>query len=208
MSLVRRRMLWWPTWKGWLLLCAAVLLPPVCWALWGESYLASSARVSGAKILVVEGWIGRVALGGAAEEFKRGGYEQVIAAGCWSDDRAWSFAGVAQKELKKQGVPPEAIIEVALGDVARQRTFKTAQAVAAELEGDIGAINVFTLGAHARRSGAVYRKVFPEKTAVGRIGWWSRDAQEKNWWDSTARSKEFMTETVAYWVETLFGGGR
>ena len=177
------------------------------WAVWGERYLAASSKVEGAEVLVVEGWIGRVALAGAAEEFEQGGYEKIVAAGCWSEDREWSFAQVAARELRRQGVAPESIIEVPLGKVERQRTYETAKAVAAELTG-INKINVFTRGSHARRSGAVFRKVFPDDVEVGRIGWWSTENQEEEWWDSTERTKEFMTETAAYWIETLFNGGR
>ena len=207
MRLVQRRTLWWPTWKGWLLLCGLILLPPIVWGIWGERYLAASSKAEGAEVLVVEGWIGRVALAGAAEEFEQGGYEKIIATGCWSEERDWSFAQVAARELKRQGIDPSLITEVPLGKVDRQRTYETAKAVAAGYAGN-GAINVFTRGPHARRSGAVYRKVFPEEIRVGRIGWWSPEDKEKNWWDSSSRTKEFMTESVGYWIETLFDGGR
>ena len=211
-------MIWWPTWKGWLLLFLVFVAPPCAWVLWGESYLSSSDRAAGAKVLVVEGWIGRVALAGAAEEFRDGGYQNVVAAGCWSEDGEvrgdWSFAQVAARELRKQGVAAEAIIEVPLGKVERQRTFKTAEAVAEHFMSEGGrrllsdGVTVFTLGAHARRSGMVYRKVLGDEVAVGQIGWFPPGEDNERWWKSTVRGKEFITETVAYWVEVLFDGGR
>jgi hypothetical protein len=71
------------------------------------------------------------------------------------------------------------------------------------------AINIFTAGAHARRSRLVYEKVFGSEVKVGAISWAPADrATSIAWWRSSERTIVLTKETVGYLSELLFNSGR
>jgi hypothetical protein len=71
------------------------------------------------------------------------------------------------------------------------------------------AVNVFTAGAHARRSQLVYRKVFGSKVKVGVISWGAPERNSRRaWWTSSERTLELFKETLGYTYELLFSSGR
>jgi uncharacterized SAM-binding protein YcdF (DUF218 family) len=210
----RRRTVLWPTWITWC--CSFVLLLAVflSWFTYGESFLSWTDRVS-ADILVVEGWIGREGVHSAVEEFYRGGYKYMVTSGGetfdgWGD-RPGNYARMAANELVRSGFPKEKIIVAASDNVASHRTFESAVAVWRALD-DAGlkpaAVDVFTLGAHARRSQLVFEKAGPRFAKVGVIGWLPIDDKSKVWWESSERAKMFLSETFGYSFELLFNSGR
>jgi hypothetical protein len=63
-----------------------------------------------AKVLVVEGWIGRDGVRAAAKEFVNHGYKHVVASGGMTiaeqwEEGGWSYAEGAQNALTDSGVP-------------------------------------------------------------------------------------------------------
>ena len=70
------------------------------------------------------------------------------------------------------------------------------------------AINVYTRGAHARRSRLVFAKVFGPATKVGVISWQPTDFAAEHWWHSSERTEDLIKETVGYTFELLFNSGR
>lgn len=213
-GLLTKRTLWWPTWKGWLLIGVLVIAPPVWWWSRGESFLAKTKRVD-AEVLVLEGWIGSEAVAAAGREFRDGSYRYVVATGgmtdsVWTEQR-WSYARIAAKGLRQSGIAADRVI-VARADPAEfGRTYEGAVAArkALELHGiQPSGINVFTRSVHARRSRLLFAKVFAPDVEVGVVGWLPPGHEEGNWRRSTERAEAFLQESVGFAYEWLLDSGR
>ncbi len=212
--LFQRRLGWFPTWLGWMVLLFLVIGPVSFWWFRGEAFLAETTRIP-AEVLVVEGWIGREGFQAALAEFRQGTYRYLVTSGGVStnnwDNQRWNYAESARNEFIRLGVPSEVIIAAPAGDNAEQRTYESAVAVARELEArgiHPHALVVFTIGAHARRSRLVYAKASPQSIAVGVISWTPSFLPKGPWWKSSVRAEALLKETVGWCLEILFNSGR
>lgn len=186
----------------------------MAWVVWGEAYLSrSDPRLAG--VLIVEGWVGREALRDVGGEHRVGGYHRVVTTGGWSgeswSDRRWDYGEAARKELVRVGIPERVVVAAEPYEASTQRTYRSALAAREALMAHgwrPRAVNVFTRGAHARRSQLVYRKVFQGVCDVGVVGWCPPGDEASGWWSSSRRSREFLEETVGYWYEWVLSSGR
>jgi hypothetical protein len=200
---------------GWLLLFCVVVVPATVWGWFGERFLSHTERLP-ADTLVVESWIQPDALHAAAAEFRSGGYRHLVITGGLTGSkgtqRRKSYAALAQRELGDAGIAKDEIITAEMPDVDRQRTHAMAVAVQRALHAQNvhpAAVNIFTAGAHARRSRLVYAKVFGSEVKVGAISWTPTDrTANAAWWRSSERTLELVKETVGYLNELLFNSGR
>jgi hypothetical protein len=212
--LAQRRTVWWPTLLGWLCIVILAVGPAVWWCSYGESFLSLNRQLP-ADVLVVEGWIGPVGTRAAGAEFEKRGYQYIVASGGltgerWNEPR-WSYAEGAGIELARFGIPADKIIVAPSKGVENQRTFESAVAVWRALQArgiQPRTLNVFTFGAHARRSRMVFAKVFRPGTEVGVIAWTPPGFEVGPWWRSSERSRELLTETAGYLYEAVFNSGR
>lgn len=214
LTLLRRRVLWWPTWLGWTVLLAVAAAPVALWWTGAERFLSASEPVR-AEVLVVEGWIGPEGVGAAAREFRRGGYQYIVATGGLSGEREsrrrWSYTAEAREELLQLGLPTDRVVAAEARDVRINRTYESAIAVQHALAArqlDRLALDVFTLGVHARRSRLVFTKVCTDAAAVGVIAWKPREYANERWWQSSDRCDDLLKETVGYLLERFFDSGR
>ena len=211
---LQRRTIWWPTLLGWISLTAFAGLFLTLWWFRGEALLSLTERQP-AEVLVVEGWIGLEGVHAAAIEFAQGGYRQVVATGGftharWSD-RQWNYAEITEHALSRSGVPRDRIIAASTPDTESQRTYEMATASwrALEARGALPTtINVFTLGAHARRSRLIFAKVFGTKIKVGVISWIPPSYANEPWWQSSERAEDLLKESVGCLYELLLNSGR
>jgi DUF218 domain len=201
-----------PTIAG-LVCLVAILAAPVIWlCLRGESFFSLTRRLP-AEVLIVEGWIGKDGIRAAAAEFERGGYQYIAMTGGPTENQQdpSNYSEMVEKELTESGVPKERIIIAPSGPGERQRTFLSAVAAWRALQ-ERGirseAINVLTLGNHARRSRLVYAKVYAPDTLVGVIAWAPPDYKAEPWWRFGRRTKCFLKEVVGYPFEVLLNSGR
>jgi len=77
---------------------------------------------------------------------------------------------MAADEMIRLGIPKEKIVVATAGYTEKQRTFESAVAVWRVLRSARilpKAVNIFTFGPHARRSGVVFAKVFSPAINVG-----------------------------------------
>jgi DUF218 domain len=215
LRLFRRATVWWPTLIGWCFITALAVTLGVAWFNYGESFLALTHRAP-ADVLVVEGWISRQGIRAAVDEFEHGGYHYIVASGGltsgrWGEDEPASYAMMAGRELMRLGIPKEKLIVATSENTEAHRTFESAVAVWRILRSASirpKALNVFTLGPHARRSALVFEKVESPGTQVGVIGWIPPEYKFEPWWRSSERSRELLEETVGYFYELLFNSGR
>jgi uncharacterized SAM-binding protein YcdF (DUF218 family) len=215
LRLFRPCTIWCPTWLGLFSITILTLLPVTWWFLCGESFLSLTHRMP-PQILVVEGWIGFEAIHGAKVEFDQQGYQYVVATGGvtssvgWQKG-GWSYAEGAEHELIRLGVPKERIIVAPAQNTESQRTYESAVAVWRALQSkgiQPRTLNVFTVGAHARRSLLVFSKACQPETQVGVISWVPPGYEVAPWWRSSERARELIAETAGYMYELLLNSGR
>jgi len=208
--------------RGWILLgsfCVLLaVIPGVIW-LWrsGESYFSLTRRLP-ADVLVVEGWLGYYgydSILAAAKEFEQGDYKYIVTTGGLTekqmDQGARNYAEMAKQALVRFGIPQDRILAAPTEGVEHERTYKSAVAAWNALrESGIrpAALNVFTLGPHARRSQLVYEKVFRPDSQVGVVAWAPASYETEPWWRDRTRIKCLLKETVGYPFEVLFNSGR
>jgi hypothetical protein len=198
---------------GWFCILLLLSIPVVWWWSRGESFLSLTRRLP-AEVLVVEGWIGRDGLRGAAAEFAQGGYQYVVASGGLTSDR-WeerrsTYAEIAEHYLIRYGLSRDKII-VAPSRAENMRTIESAVAVWRALQAagiHPKTVNVFTFGPHARRSRLVFAKVDGPGTDVGVIGWVPPGYVAVPWWRSSERARDLLEETTGYLYEALLNSGR
>jgi uncharacterized SAM-binding protein YcdF (DUF218 family) len=212
LRLVQRRTIWLPTFLGWFLLLVIGCVPVVVWFFWGEGILALTERQP-ADVLVVEGWIGPEGVRAAYHEYIVGGYKFVVAAGGLTGERwnsrRWNYADEAAEQLTKLGVPPDRLLVASSRETEAQRTFEMAVAAHNVIgRSAIHSINVFTRGAHARRSRLIFQKVFGSDNSVGVISWKPPMFSDEPWWRSSDRAEDLIKETVGYIFELLANSGR
>lgn len=213
--LLQRRQIPVPTRWGWACLLVLAGAPLGIWWIRGEAFLSLTERQP-AEVLIVEGWIGIDGVTAAKAEFETGGYHYIVTAGGltlnrWGRQR-WNYANEAAELFVRLGIPEGKVIEAPAHDTEGNRTFEASLAVRETLEKRglrVQNANVFTLGAHARRSRLVFAKVLSPGTSVGAIAWIPEDYRRAEpWWKSSERALDLLKETVGYFFELLLNSGR
>lgn len=213
-ALVCRRMVWLPTWRGWL--CLVVLLGCVAGALLPRlhSFLAISRPVPAA-VLVIEGWLPDYLLQAAMDEFRTNGYRALVTSGGplpkgYLVSGYPTYAELTGAALRKLGFPPAQLVEAPGAATYRERTRRSAEAVRAklaELKLASQGVNVITEGPHARRTLAVFRSVFPAPEAVGVISLPSQEYDPRRWWNTSEGLKDTVIEAIGWLREWAVGAG-
>jgi uncharacterized SAM-binding protein YcdF (DUF218 family) len=214
-----RRTVYAPTALGGLSLVSLLLGPLIWWFYRGESFLSATHRIKGASVLIVEGWIGPEGLAAAKAEFETGKYTLIVTSGGatvtegW-ERGGWNYASGAANHLLRAGVAREKVLAAPAPETDSRRTYAAARVVVEKLN-DLGlhpkAVNLFTCGTHAGRSGLVFSKAFGPETKVGVIAWQPpADAEEtrRSWWHSSERARGFIAESAGYFYELLLNSGR
>jgi len=151
----------------------------------------------------------------AKAEFQQSGYPYIVTSSGLSGEtwnpRRWNYALEAEQQLLGSGVPRECLIAAVPREVETHRTFEAAAAVWRVLEArgiKPAAVNVFTRGAHARRSRLVFARVFGSNTPVGVNSWMPASSKTGAWWESSQRAGDMIKETVGYLFELVLNSGR
>jgi hypothetical protein len=180
-----------------------------------HAFLAPQAPV-GRGLLVVEGWVGRDTIAGAARIFAEGRYEKVLTTGApieslWPDMPYESQAELAAFAMALEGVPADRVFAVPTPASAQDRTFLSAVMVREFLR-ERGlvpeALDVVSEGTHARRSWRLYRVAFGADVEIGVIATPPRSYEADRWWQTTAGAKSVLTEAIGLaWVTCCFDPG-
>lgn len=176
-----------------------------------HGFLASEYRVRG-QVLVIEGWIPDYAIHGAVSEFEKNGYDLMVAVGgpitLGSHVSGFrSYAELAHVRLKALGAEEARIVVLETTDIMKDRTYQSARAVQQWISSnraDLKGLDVYTLGAHARRSRLLFKKVLGDRVAVGVIAAKNQSYDERNWWRSSNGARTVVGELVAYIYAAVF----
>jgi DUF218 domain. len=214
LGLIRRTPCWGLSLRGWVLL----LLLTALWLSAGVAgihpFLAVSQPVSG-DILVVEGWLPDYALHQALETFQSGGYRYLITTGGPLETGSYlvaytTYAELAAASLLALGLDAEKIAAVPASDVPKDRTYYSALALRAWLfqnDAALRALDIFTLGVHARRTRRLFQVALGPDFSVGVMAAVDRNYDPKRWWASSAGAKSVLSETISYVYIRIFPPG-
>lgn len=215
--LFARRQVWLPTLWGWLMLLAltALVLVVLGRAAYPLLALTEPARGdgSGARTLVVEGWLDPPEIEQAVAVFRRGRYERVLTTGGpiepWFDPGGWkTFAARGAHYLTAYGLTGVPIIQAPAPETVQDRTYVTALMVRewARTSGTtLGAIDVVSAGAHARRSRLAYRMALGDAVEVGVFAMVPKHFDAQHWWTSSVGAKSMLDEVLSLtWTQCCF----
>jgi hypothetical protein len=192
------------TWRGWslLLLCLGVALVILADSI--HPFLAVTRPVHG-DILVVEGWMPDNRLEAALALFNERRYRLLVTTGgplgkghylsAYGTD-----AELAAATLHKLGLARDRIVAVAAPPASRDRTFESALALREWLSQSglvVRSLDVYSKGAHARRTWLLFRKALGSDIAVGIIAA-DPDYDAERWWTSSSGVRAVVGESVAY----------
>jgi hypothetical protein len=189
--------------RGWIVV---VLAAVVLFASGGHDFLAITDPVQ-ANVLVVEGWIWEsAAMKEAAKEFDRGKYDVVVSVGVLPTGQQKSpwqenSAARAAEQLRKLGVADRAIHVLTVSNIDKHRTYTSALAVRRWLANSkihVSGINVFTLGAHARKSLVLFKRAFGSTVPVGVIAGTEDSYDPERWWLSIRGIYTVLRKAIGY----------
>jgi hypothetical protein len=205
MSLFSRKQCWVPTLRGWLLLLGIALAIGIYFIKSVDSFLSVNRPVA-AEVLVVESWLPDYAYRGAVEEFQRGKYKYIITTGFtlaepWLESKYKNAAEFGAANLAAMGVQTNAIIALPAPPEMRDRTYLSALPLRPWLDTrtpPLNAVNVYTLGAHARRTRLLFEKAVGKNVKVGVFAHPDKYYDAKHWWLSSYGFRKVMDEGIAY----------
>jgi len=211
-SFFRRKECWVPTIQGVLLVAGVLGIALVGLALTVYPFLAVNEPVE-TDVLVVEGWVPDYALEVAKDKFEGGRYEMILTSGeklllgsYLSEHK--SFAELAAATLRRLGVEERFVTAVPSSQVQRDRTYASAFALAEWLKAlrpEVRSLNVITLGAHARRSRAIFQDVLGDSVQVGVIAVQDQGFDPERWWQTSRGVQVIINEMVGYLYWQLSG---
>jgi hypothetical protein len=212
-SLVRRRQVWLPTFAGWLILIAFVVVMALIAGQSIHSFLAPNDPAPAARLLVVEGWMEMKDMDQAIAVFRKGRYERVVTTGgpieTWLElPGSSNSAELAASYLRKHGLEGVDVTAVPSATSARERTFLSAVKLndwATKQGLAVAALDVFSGGVHARRSRMLYRMAFGPNVDVGILSARPSQYDEERWWQTSVGVKLVLGEAISVaWTACCF----
>ena len=167
-------------------------------------FLAQNRPLPQPELVIIEGWLGDEELAAVFNSFESetrfvttGG---PVAFG-HSLLKEKTYAEVTAARLRLLGASPQSILEVPAEDVACDRTYASALAVrrALEEQGLLGRpANLYTLGAHSRRSFFLYRRALGRDVPLGVVSLDSEEYDLRHWFRNSLAFRHVMSEWIAW----------
>ncbi|MBM3834804.1 MAG: YdcF family protein [Verrucomicrobia bacterium] len=204
-GLIRKKEAWCITVWGWLLIlfCAAAATFGALHAVF--PFLAQNDPVR-CELLIVEGWIPDYHLPDVKAEFEEGRYKMLVLTGAailkgqpFAEFK--TFPELTRAILVKQGWDETKVVAVPCGDALRDRTYASALALKqwlADSQRNVNQINIYSMGAHARRTRLLYEKAFDGKMNIGIIAGRERRFDGRSWWKTSEGVRTVLDEAIAY----------
>jgi hypothetical protein len=214
-TLFRRRSVPLPTVAGCLGISLVLVLAGLFAAREIHPFLAPTEPV-GARVLVVEGWIPDEEIDQVVARVRAGSYERVVTTGgpiakSFATGEIASYAELSKRLLEERGVAKDAIVAVPAPQSAQDRTFLSAVVVRdwMRARGEIPAsLDLFSSGAHSRRSWRLFRLAFGPAVRVGVLAARPRAYDPDAWWRTSLGTKTVLTEAIGWaWTAIFFHPG-
>jgi hypothetical protein len=204
-ALLTKKALWIPSWRGWLLLLL-LAATGFYWMLHEIHPFLALHRPVVSKILIVEGWVPDYALKqGLDLSLIHSDRYLLLCGGVVRSEVAPepgdTYARMALKRLHRIGGKLDHVRAVPAPDAPRDRTYASALAVKQWIRDQgiqVHAVNIVTMGAHARRSRLLYQEAFGDDVTIGVIPVQDRDYDPMLWWKSSEGVKEVLSECSAF----------
>ena len=204
MKLVRKTEIWRPTRWGVLLIFLLLAMAGMGLSLNLYPFLAQNHPLPQAELIIVEGWLPDAELVQMVAKTEPGALwittgGPIKLGGSLFDEK--TYAEVTTARLQKLGVSSGAILTASAPDVASDRTYASALAVRRILEerGLLGRpANLYTLGAHSRRSFFLYKKAFGPGAPLGVIALENEKFDLRHWYKSSLAFRQVVSETIAW----------
>jgi hypothetical protein len=211
LGLLHRRQCIVPTWRGWLLLLLVFGVGGMIVVRGLYGFLAIHDPLPGGT-LVIEGWSPDYVIEGAVDEFRKTHYERICLTGgpiefgnAMREHKTYAEYGKAL--CLKLGLPSEALNAVPAPEVAKDRSYASARALAQwfrEHGVADGKINIAGNGPHSRRTRLVYEKALGPEVKVGISNVEELTFDPKRWWTSSQGFRVVLDETIAYTYARFF----
>jgi len=205
-GLLTRRPTWRPTLLGWLCLGAGAAAAAFVLLRIIAPFLLVTER-SDTRVLVVEGWVAEiVSTEDVTEEIERGHYETIYLTG-GPFGRTDLLPGIRNYPelmhmvLVRKGIDSSRMVLVPCPDIPKDRTYASAVALRdwfAAHGRAVPALNLYTLGAHARRSRLLFEEALGSGTDVGIVAGVDNRYDKDHWWRTSTGVRTIIDETVAY----------
>jgi len=206
---VRKKEVWLLTWQS-LALFFLLASGLVCGAVINlYPFLAQNHPLKDTEIIIMEGWLADAELKEAVKDIRPG--QIVVTTGGpiafgGSLLKEKSYAEVTAARLRLLGIADEKILCAPAPDVQCDRTYASALAArdAIEQRGLSGKpCNIYSVGAHSRRSFYLYKLAFGADYPLGIVSLECQESDLHHWWRSSLAFKQVIDEFIA-WIYTLF----
>ena len=211
MRMFKQRKCWCPTWLGWLIIIALLLITGRLFLLLSVKYLAVNDPVN-AKTLVIEGWVDTYVILDALDYYKNNGFDRLIVTGI--PITIYEFiapyrntAEASIYTLKYYGFTDTIYKANIPTNIFVDRTYGTGLMVKSlfdkhpEWEKEI---DIYSVGVHSRRSRYLFKKALGNEFKVGIISHPDRTFQAETWWKSSKGFRNVSNEMVATPYAMLF----
>lgn len=204
-GLFQRRECLVPTVRGWLLILLAAAALAVGATLGVYPFLAVNDSKPGG-VLVAEGWGSEDAMSEVIDEFKRNHYEGIYVTGGPIEKSSPlveynTLAEYGTVILTRLGCDPKVVHPVPTPRVVKDRTYSSAVALKQWLKehgNPASKVNVFSTGAHSRRSRLLFEKAFGDDAQIGIVATEDRDYDPRRWWTTSMGFRCVTGEAIAY----------
>jgi len=167
-------------------------------------FLAQNRPLPQAELIIIEGWLEDAELVRVVAETEPGTLwvttgGPIKFGGSLFDEK--TYAEVTTVRLQKLGVSSEAIITASAPDVAADRTYAFALAARRALEerGLFGRpANLYTMGAHSRRSFLLYRLAFDSEGSLGVVSLENEELDLRHWCNSSLAFRQVVGELISW----------
>ena len=204
MHLFQKKEVWRLTLLGWLavFLVVGTLMAGLVSGLY--PFLAQNRPVENPELLLIEGWLEdseleRVHAAAAPDVLFVATGGPITLGACLFKEK--DYAEITANRLMALGVPAESIITASAPYVAKDRTYASACAAREVLAARGLAnrpINLYSLGAHSRRSFLLYRRAFGSDATLGVVSLESETFDLRSWWKSSQAFKHQVNELISW----------
>ena len=209
-GIINKKERWGLSWKGYFF----VFLTTACFFIFvlknAYNFLAPTERVK-SKVLVVEGFVGDEILKKVVAEFQTQKYDHIYVPGGPLElgsffSKYKNLAELSKASLIAMGINEKNITAIPVQEIKRDRTYASALALKEYIENNkikITSFNLFSAGAHSKRSHLLYNLAFQNKLKIGIISETSSQHYER-WWTSSYSFRAVTGELIAYAYSLFF----